>query len=261
VKLVAGMRGIVIATLMCTFAAFAGDTLGDKPNDKDKKDKAKAATVQVDSGTFGVFIKGQRVVSETFSVQQENGNSSIRSGLKEAAGQSATDQKSNLEITPSGEMLRYEWSQTTPVATSLVVLPNNEFLIEKITTAASAKPEEHPFLMPNTSLILDNNFFIHREVLVWRYLHDDCKPEGAGLKCQKEPAEFGVLVPQDRTSMRIRIQLVDKDKITIHGVERALLRLKLSGEAFEWNLWVDDSDQFKLMRVEIPADNTDVVRD
>jgi hypothetical protein len=259
VKLAAGKSGTVAAIVVCTLTAFAAATSADKPGDK--KDKAKPATVQVDSGSFGVFIKGQRVVTETFNVQQENGNSSIKSELKETAGQNATDQKSNLEITPGGELLRYEWSQAAPVASSILVLPNNEFLIEKITASPTAKPAEQPFLMPNTSMILDNNFFIHREVLVWRYLKDDCRPEGAGLKCQKEPAEFGVLVPQDRTSMRVRIQLVDKDKITIHGVERALLRLKLSGEAFDWNLWVDDSDQFKLMRVEIPADSTDVVRD
>lgn len=257
-KLVPGMRGTVVVILACTLAAFAGDASGDKP---DKKDKAKPATVQIDSGTFGVFIKGLRVVTETFSVQQENGNSSIQSQLKEAAGQSPTDQKSSLEITPTGELLRYEWNQGGPTGTSLVVLPKDEFLIEKITTAASAKPAEQPFLMPNTSLILDNNFFVLREVLVWRYLHDDCKPEGGGFKCQTEPAEFGVLVPQERTSMRVRIQLVDKDKIAIHGVERALLRLKLSGESFDWNLWVEDGGQYKLMRVEIPADNTEVIRD
>jgi hypothetical protein len=35
----------------------------------------------------------------------------------------------------------------------------------------------------------------------------------------------------------------------------------LKGEAFAWTLWVDDKDQFKLMRVEIADDNTIVLRD
>ena len=143
----------------------------------------------------------------------------------------------------------------------LTVFPNNDFLIEKITTAASAKAAEQPFLMPSTSAILDNNFFVHREVLAWRYLAADCKPEGGNLKCQQDPAEFGVLVPQDRTSIRVRMELVGKEKVTIRGAERELLRLNLTGESFEWALWVDDHDQFKLMRVAIPADNTEVVRD
>jgi len=143
----------------------------------------------------------------------------------------------------------------------LTVLPKNDFLIEKITTPTSNKPAEQPFLMPSTSAILDNNFFIHREVLIWRYLATDCKPEGVSMKCQQEPGEFGVLVPQDRTSARVRIDLVGEEKVSIRGTERNLLRLNLRGENFEWNLWVDDHDQFKLIRVAIPADNTEVVRD
>jgi hypothetical protein len=55
--------------------------------------------------------------------------------------------------------------------------------------------------------------------------------------------------------------LVGKEKVNIRGAERELLRLNLSGEGFTWALWVDDHDQFKLMRVAIPADNTEVVRD
>ena len=73
--------------------------------------------------------------------------------------------------------------------------------------------------------------------------------------------EFGVLVPQDRTSMRVRMELVGREKVTIRGTERELLRLNLLGEAFSWALWVDDKDQFKLMRVLIADANTEVVRD
>jgi hypothetical protein len=39
------------------------------------------------------------------------------------------------------------------------------------------------------------------------------------------------------------------------------LRLNLKGDEFTWALWLDDKDQFKLMRVLIPDDNTEVVRD
>jgi hypothetical protein len=115
--------------------------------------------------------------------------------------------------------------------------------------------------MPSSSAILDNNFFIHREVLVWRYLAADCKQDGGNLRCQQGPADFGTLVPQDRTSLSVRMELVGKEKVTIRGTERELLRLNLSGENFAWSLWVDGQDQFKLIRVAIPADDTEVVRD
>jgi hypothetical protein len=226
----------------------------------DKKDKTKPDAAQkVDAGSFSVFIKGQRVASESFTIEQRQGVNIIKSQLKETGAADPSGQKSDLEITSNGELLRYEWSQTS--GGNLSVLPSNDFLMEKITAPGTAKTAEQPFLMPNTSSILDNNFFVHREVLIWRYLAADCKSEAGSLKCQQGPAEFGALVPQDRTSVRVKLELVGKDKVTIRGAERELLRLSLGGDDFEWSLWVDPQDQFKLMRVAIPADNTEVVRD
>lgn len=233
---------------------LAGSTL---THAADKKNPPKPQNV--DSGTFGIFVKGQRVANETFTVQQQNDASVIKSQLKELIGSDPISQKSDLEITGKGALLRYDWSQSS--GGSLSVFPDNEFLKERISNAPGAKPAEQAFLMPATSSILDNNFFIHREVLVWRYLAADCTPENGGLKCPKDPGEFGVLVPQDRTSMHIRLELVGKEKVSIRGTERELLRLNLKGENFEWALWVDDKDQFKLIRALISADNTEVIRD
>jgi len=239
----------MVAVLACAVGTYA----------RDKKDTPKAASTQVvDTGSFGVFVRGQRVVTETFSVQQENGISTVRSRLQESGNPTAAVQKSELQMTGSGELVRYEWGDGSG---SLVVTPKDEFLLEKITTASSPKPAEQPFLMPNTSEILDNNFFVHREVLAWRYLQTNCHPESGNLKCQQGAVEFGVLVPQDRTSLRVRMELVGRERVTIRGAERDLLRLNLKGEAFSWALWVDDKDQFKLMRVVIADDNTEVVRD
>ncbi len=226
----------------------------------DKKDKTKPdATQVVDSGSFGIFIRGQRVATETFHVQQQSGVSEIKSQLKETGSSDSAGQKSDLEITSNGELLRYDWSQAS--GGSLSVYPENEFLKEKITTSATSKPAEQPFLLPSSTPILDNNFFVHREVLAWRYLSSACRSEGGSLKCPQEPAEFGSLVPQDRISMPVRMELVGKEKVTIRGAERQLLHLKLTGENFEWSLWLDDQDHYKLIRVTIPADSTEVVRD
>ena len=247
--LMARMRWGAVAVLACAAVLSASD----------KKDKPKQASAQqVDSGSFGVFVKGQRVVTETFGVQQENGISVVKSRLQESGASTSAGQRSELQMTGSGELVRYEWSDGSG---SLQVTPNNEFLLEKITTATSSKPAEQPFLMPNTSAILDNNFFVHRQVLAWRYLATNCQTQSGALKCQQGALEFGVLVPQDRTSMRVRMELVGREKVTIRGTERELLRLNLKGEAFAWALWVDEKDQFKLMRVLIPDANTEVVRD
>jgi hypothetical protein len=252
------MRWAIAAVAALSLAALSLPVFSISSWAADKKAKTDASQ-KVDSGSFGVFRKGQRVVTETFKIEQQNGISVIKAQVKETSGTDPASQKSDLEITAGGELIRYEWSQSS--GESLTVLPNNDFLIEKISTGAGGKTAEQPFLMPTTSPILDNNFFVHREVLLWRYLAADCKAEGGGLKCQQGPVEFGTLVPQDRTSMRVRVELVGKDKVPIHGTERELLRINLTGESFEWALWVDAQDQFKLMKVAIPADDTEVVRD
>lgn len=226
----------------------------------DKKDKAKSTPPQVvDSGSFGVFIKGQRVATETFKIEQQEGASIIRSQLKAASASDSESQRSELDMTAKGELLRYEWSQAS--GASLSVTPSNDFLMERMTASGTGKPAEQPFLMPPTTAVLDNNFFVHREVLAWRYLAADCTPQAANLKCQNGPAPFGAIVPQDHISISVRMELVGKEKVTVRGAERELLRLNLSGDDFQWALWVDDQDHFKLIRVAIPADNTEVVRD
>lgn len=243
-------RVLVLLALACLAVPAFG---------RDKKEKDKGPSSQIiDSGSFGIFVKGQRVATETFTIQQQNTVSTIKSELKQEHGPAT--QKSDLVVTSSGELLRYEWSEAS--AGSLTVLPNNEFLIEKISSAGLSKPAEQSFLMPTTSVILDNNFFIHREVLAWRYLASNCKADGSGgWKCQRVAGDFGVLVPQDRTSLHISLELVGDEKVTIRGTEHNLLRLNLKGDNVEWALWVDEHDQFKLMRVAIAADNTEVVRD
>jgi hypothetical protein len=260
VKFATGMRRALAIILASAFSLAAFSFAGlAAASAADKKDKSKPApNPVVDSGTFGIFIKGQRLATETFRIELQNGVTVVKSQLKETAGGDSTSQKSELEMTSDGELLRYEWSQAS--GASLSVVPENDFLKEEIKASVTAKPTPQPFLMPASSPILDNNFFVHREILAWKYLAvAPCKDENGHRQCQ--PADFGTLVPQDHTSMAVRMELVGKEKITIHGAERELLRLNLSGEDLQWALWVDESDHFKLIRVAIPADNTVVDRD
>ena len=244
-------RRALAVILAASFAAYAYAA--------DKKDKSKPAPNSVvDSGSFGVFIKGARVATETFHIEQQTGTTIIKSQFKDASGGDSTSQKSDLEMTPNGDLLRYEWSQAS--GGSLSVFPDNEFLKEKITAPGAAKPAEQPFLLPASTPILDNNFFVHRELLAWKYLQiAPCKDENGHRHC--EPQDFGTLVPQDHFSMPVRMELVGEEKVMIRGVERELLRLNLRGEGLDWALWLDDQDKFKLIKVGIPSANTEVVRD
>jgi hypothetical protein len=110
-------------------------------------------------------------------------------------------------------------------------------------------------------MVLDNNTFVQRELLAWRYLGSICKQESGKTQCPMSPAQFGVLVPQERTSMSVSLQLVGKEKVKIKGVERDLLKMSLKQDSGDWTLYLDDQDKFKLIRILVPSNNTEIVRD
>lgn len=242
----------VIAILMGAICLAA---LAERAAAYDKNASGNA----VDSGSFGIYLGGRRVATETFSIRQDAGGISTSSSqLKEDAA-AVPSQRCEMKVTSGGALVSYEWHELSPGKSELVVLPNNEFLIEKITETPGEKAKEQPFLMPNTSVILDNNFFVLRQVLAWRYLASSCVAEGAQRRCG--PAQFGAVIPQDRVSLRINVQPVGDEKVTIRGVERLLLRITLKSDDGDWDLWLDPQDRYKLLRVTKAGEATEILRD
>lgn len=224
--------------------------------------KSKEAPGQtVDSGSFGILVNGQRVATEKFSVQQTATGSTITSELREDASSEKASQTSSMQLTAAGELVRYEWKELAPGKTQLELVPNDQFLLERVTVNPGDKPIEQPFLLPSSTVVLDNNFFVHRELLAWRYLAQNCKPEGTKMQCTAGPISFGVVVPEDRTSMRVSLEPVGLEKVQIRGTDRQLPRFALKFEGGEWALWLDDQDHYKLVKIAIPSEKTEVVRD
>ncbi len=219
----------------------------------------KAAGGDVDSGSFGVFVNARRVATETFSVHQNSdGVSTISSQIRQEDASTAS-QSSELQITSGGALVRYQWHELAPGKTELVVVPNNEFLLERVTDNPGDKPAEQPFLMPNTSVVLDNNSFVQREVLAWRYLASSCSTESGQMKCTA--AQFGAIIPQERISTRVNIHPTGMEKVSIRGADQNLLHLKMKMDDADWNFWLDPQNHYKLMRLTKDGENTEIVRD
>ena len=223
-------------------------------------DKDKAPSQDVDSGTFGVFMNGHRVATETFSIHQNSSGSSITSDFKTEQGTDQAAQSSELQLSPTGELRKYEWKETLPEKIQAVVLPSENFLIEKITTNPGEKPQEQPFLLPSSTSILDDYFFVQREVLTWKYLATDCRSQHGRLECPKgQRTQFGTLNPHSRASMSATMEFAGVEKVPIRGVEQELSRFELKSDAGDWTLWTNP--QFKLIRIVVASDGTEVVRD
>ena len=215
-------------------------------------------TKPIDSGTFGVFVGGKRIATEKFDIQQR-GNVSITTAELRAddAGNKST-QSSELQLTSGGELVKYTWKESTEGAKA-VVEPSNEFLVEHI-SAGDGKPHDTPFLLPHSTMILDDYSFAQRQVLAWRYLASVCSAGAQGqLDCKGERTQFGVLIPQQQSAASVYLTLKGKEKISIRGTERELNRINLESDAGDWSMWFDDNN--KLVRILVPDSNTEIIRD
>ena len=221
--------------------------------------KMKPGETTVDSGTFSILIDGRKVGTETFTIKQSSAASIASSEIKIDDGSSQARQTSEYRIGPKGELQHYEWHELTPEKSEIVVEPEDEFLIEHITSEKEKKFDQ-PFLMPTTTLVLDDLFFSHREILIWRYLASICKAVNGVNQCTPQKSQFGVIVPRQHTSMVVSIEYIGREHAPIHGKELELSHYRItSDESADWDLWFDGNQ--KLVRILIPAIKTEVVRD
>lgn len=223
------------------------------------KDKEKATADVVDSGSFGVFTSGHRVATETFAIKQGPDGSIVSSVFKSAQGEQQAEQSSELQLTPSVDLRRYEWKEISPEKTVATVTPSDNFLIERFGSGPEDKQHAQNFLLPPSTSILDDYFFVQREVLAWKYLASTCKKDKGGLQCpMKQAVHFGTLNPHARASMSVSIEFSGRDKIDIRGAEHDFSKFILKSETGDWMFWLDD--QFKLVRL-LTDGGTEVVRD
>ncbi len=213
----------------------------------------------VDSGTFSILIDGRKVGTETFSITQSPTASVASSEIKIEDGSTKARQTSELRLSSRGELQHYEWHELSPEKSEIIVEPQDEFLVEHITNE-NDKKFEHPFLVPPTTMVLDDFFFSHWEILTWRYLASICKPVNGVNQCAPQKSQFGAIVPRQHASIAVWIEYLGRDRVPVHGSETELSHYRVTSEgAADWDLWMDSNQ--KLVRILIPATKTEVVRD
>jgi hypothetical protein len=223
----------------------------------DKKPPAPAGKM-VDSGSFGVFVNGRRVATESFQIEQMSDSSIVKSEFKTEDGSKAV-QAAELVIATNGDLRRYTWNESSPGKASSLIEPQDQLLVQHINTGPADKPIDQPYILPPSTVVLDDYFFSHREVLAWRYLAGNCRPVPGTGGCKLTRAQFGALIPRQRTSMLVNMEFIGRETINVHGLKRELSRFNLQSDGLDWGLWLDDNHM--LIRVYIAADSIEVVRD
>jgi hypothetical protein len=211
----------------------------------------------VDAGSFAVFVKGERIASETFHIEQGREVSVATSEFKALSGEKSW-QKAELQIASSGDLRRYEWHELSPGKSHITVEPADQFLIEHLVPNPPDHPVDQTFLVPLSTVVLDDYFFSQREILAWRYLAQACG--GALAHCRPGPVQFGVLNPRQRTQAVVTVEYAGPEKVTAGGVERQFNRLNLKvSEEPDWVLYLDEN--LKLVRITVPTEQTVVARE
>ncbi len=225
----------------------------------DKKNKPEAPSEVVDSGSFGVFVGGKRVATEKFQIEKRESGNLSSSELIVDDGNQKFSQKSQLELSPSGDLLRYNWKEQAPGKGETTVEPKDTFLMEYVIPSPGEKTQEVPFFSPRSTAILDDNFFTHRQLLAWRYLGVGCGRFIGQTNCRPPKMTFGAIVPRQATYIMVSLEYRGPEKVKLGETERELSRFDLTGDGLSWALWLDD--KHKLVRILIPSENTEVLRD
>jgi hypothetical protein len=226
------------------------------PKEKEKEHDGK----QIDAGSFGVFQNGHRVGTETFSIYQTTNGSVTESEFKTENAPTSAVQSSVLQLTTNGEIRRYEWKELSPGNAQSVVLPNDDFLTQKWRAGPQEKEHEKPYLLPVSTSILDDYFFVHREVLAWKFLGMVCKQDKGPVQClPKQRTQFGTMNPHQQSSAPLTAEFLGREKVNLKSGQQDLLKVELKNDAGTWQIWLDD--QFKVLRMSVMGDNTEVDRD
>ena len=248
----------IVMLLAGCIAAWAAPLPKDKDKEKDKEVKHEGQ--EIDSGSFGVFQNGHRVGTETFSIYQTSYGSVIHSEFKTENAPTEAVQTSEMQLTTHGDIRRYEWKELSPGKAQSQIVPNSDFLTQKWKTSPQEKEQEQPYLLPVSTNILDDYFFVHREVLAWKFLGASCKQDKGPLECPlKQRSQFGSLNPHQHSPAPLSMEFLGREKISLKSGPQDLLKLELKSDASTWQLWLND--QFKVMRMVIVGENTEVDRD
>lgn len=226
--------------------------------DKDKKSESQGATV-IDSGSFGIFVRGQRVATEEFQIEQRPNLSTASATLTMSQG--AAEQTAQMDLSSNGDLKRYRWKELKPGQAENLVEADQVFLVEHVVANPKEQPQEITHVLPPSTVVLDDYFFSHRQILIWRYLASgDCKVTQDRLECQLTPRRFGIFVPRQHSSGIVEVRYAGRDKVTLKGKEQDLYRFEIEGdETPQWSLWTDE--QHKLVRVVIASQQVEVLRD
>jgi len=131
------------------------------------------APIKVETGQFNIIQDGKKIATEQYSITK------IQTGYRIEGKTTLDNISSKMEVDEHLVPTFYEYTKGTGTIRVKVNTPLSEFE----TTAEGGQPQSIDFRFPDKGIILDNNFFHHFLILMYRL--------------QAGETMFSVFVPQD----------------------------------------------------------------
>ncbi len=93
------------------------------------------------------------------------------------------------------------------------------------------------------------------------YIGGACGQAAPNTQCKLEKSQFGVFIPRQQAPSSVTLEYKGREKVDLKGAQRELEHFDLTAEGLVWSFYVDPSDSFKLVRVAVPTEKTEIVRD
>ena len=236
------MKAVFLSFLVMSSALWASDQ--------------KSASI-VDSGQLSVVVNGQKVATENFTMQQSSDGSSVTSRLNFDNGTTKAQQESDLELTPEGGIRKYTWEEKQPGKAKLTAEPQDKtFLVVhmKEGEAAAAKDSTHPVDVSVTNIV-DDNFYSHVQVLLWRYLALSCKTT---QQCRFDEQKVPVFVPHQESAQTFTISFEGTDTLRLKNGKAEVGKYRVQTEGGEMHVWMQG---MKLVKLLMPSAAIEVTRE
>jgi hypothetical protein len=210
----------------------------------------------VDSGSFVVMVGGKRVAKENFTMQQGANGNSVVSTLEFDNGTAKAQQQADLEVGSNGALHKYTWQELKPGKAKVVTEPQDTFIVvhQKMSETDTGKDITHP-LDASTTSIVDENFYSHVQVLIWRYMAMNCD---AKMQCKFEEQKLPVFVPHEDMTQVFTLSYAGDQAILVKKSMMKANKFQVKTEVGEMTVWMDG---VKMVKLSLPGSNVEVVRE
>ena len=195
-----------------------------------------------DKGRFRILANGKEAGLEDFEITPSKGGWVVRGNSTIQTAKGPAHVNGTLELKADGSPVRYDWATDGDKKAAAVVTFNGA-AAEIALNVANTNPYKQQLSFSTMPVVLDNNLYDQYAVLAGLY---DWSKKGVQT--------FSVLVPQSLAPGTITVESLGKQDAD----GRQMDELRVKSDDLELDLFLDKG---RLMRIDVPGSNAEIVRD